>query len=127
MRIEHVAFNVAQPDEVSAWYCEHLGMTVARKMDDTAKTHFLADSSGEMMVEIYNNPPDTVPDYPDMHPLQLHLAFVSVDPQGDKQRLEAAGASLVEDLHLPDGSNLVMMKDPWGFSLQLCRRGPQTS
>ncbi len=122
MKIEHIAFNVAEPQALVSWYCEHLGMTIARSLGDAAQTHFLADSSGEMMVEIYNNPPDDVPDYHRMHPLQLHLAFVSTDPQGDLKRLEAAGATLVDDLHLPDGSNLVMMKDPWGFSLQLCCR-----
>lgn len=123
MKIEHIAFNVSEPDAVAAWYCEHLGMTVARKLNDAAGTHFLADSGGDMMVEIYRNPPDEVPAYPQMNPLILHLAFVSRDPQADRRRLEAAGATLVDDLHLPDGSNLVMMKDPWGFSLQLCRRG----
>lgn len=123
MQIEHVAFNVAAPDAVADWYCEHLGMSVARRLDDAARTHFLRDSAGTMMVEIYCNPPDTVPDYASMHPLQLHLAFVSGDPQADLVRLSSAGASLIEDLHLDDGSNLVMMKDPWGHSVQLCRRG----
>ncbi|GAB3279523.1 VOC family protein [Parahaliea aestuarii] len=123
MKIEHIAYNVSDPDAISAWYCEHLGMRVARRIDDAQKTTFLADSEG-MMVEIYCNPPDAVPDYSAMSPLQLHLAFVSQNPQADLVRLSAAGATLVDDLHLPDGSNLVMMKDPWGFALQLCRRGP---
>ncbi len=123
MRIEHVAFNVAEPVAVAAWYCEHFDMRVLRALDDAAKTHFLVDSGGAMQVEIYNNPPKDVPDYHAMHPLQLHLAFVAPEPQKDLVRLQAAGATLVEDLHLPDGSNLVMMKDPWGHSIQLCRRG----
>ena len=124
MRIEHIAFNVAEPRALSVWYCEHLGMRVARSLDDPQQTTFLVDSSGGMMVEIYCNPLGAVPDYPSMDPLQLHLAFVSSKPQDDLARLRDAGATLVEDLHLPDGSNLVMMKDPWGFSIQLCRRGP---
>lgn len=75
------------------------------------------------MVEIYNNPPDQVPDYAAMNPLLLHLAFVSEDPKADQARLEAAGAKFVEAVTPPDGSLLIMMRDPWGFAIQLCRRG----
>jgi glyoxylase I family protein len=28
MKIEHIAFNVADPVAVAAWYAEHLGLTV---------------------------------------------------------------------------------------------------
>jgi hypothetical protein len=75
-----------------------------------------------MMIEIYCNPPDQVPSYFDMNPLQLHLAFVSADPEADKSRLLAAGATLFKDEHLPDGSYLITMRDPWGLAIQFCRR-----
>ena len=123
MRLEHVALNVSDPLAIAAWYCEHLGFTVKRKQDEPPYTHFLADGSGRMMIEIYCNPPDQVPAYCAMHPLLLHLAFVSVDPEGDAARLTAAGAHEVDDVRLPDGSHLKMLKDPWGFSIQLCKRG----
>ncbi len=123
MRIEHIAFNVAKPQQMAAWYIEHLGFSVRRALHDPAQTHFLADSGGVMMIEIYCNPVDQVPDYASMDPLVLHLALVSSDPEQDKQRLLAAGASFVEDVHLPDGSHLAMLRDPFGLALQLCRRG----
>ena len=75
-----------------------------------------------MMLEIYRNPPDRVPRYADMDPLLLHVAFVSDDPNADKARLMQAGASLVADQQLDDGSRLVMMRDPWGLCVQLCKR-----
>ena len=75
------------------------------------------------MVEIYHNPPDQVPSYSQMHPLVLHLAFVSSDPEADKSRLLGAGATSVQDESLPDGSLLIMMRDPWGIAIQLCKRG----
>jgi hypothetical protein len=34
-----------------------------------------------------------------------------------------AGATWVQDEHLPDGSQLIMMRDPWGLAIQLCKRG----
>ena len=74
------------------------------------------------MLEVYHNPPDQVPLYSRMDPLLLHVAFVSADPEADKSALLAAGATLVKEEHLTDGSYLVMMRDPWGLAIQLCKR-----
>lgn len=123
MRIEHFAFNVKDPVAQAQWYCQHLGFTVRHKFDRAPYTYFLSDSTGKVMIEIYNNPPDEVPDYPSMNPLTLHLAFVSEDPEQDAQRLCAAGCTQLDDVRLNDGSVLLMLKDPWGFAIQLCKRG----
>ena len=76
-----------------------------------------------MLVEIYRNPPDAVPRYAEMHPLVLHLAFVSADPEADKAALVAAGAVLVQEVRPDDRTHLVMLRDPWGLAIQLCKRG----
>ena len=122
MKIEHTAFNVSDPVAVAAWYSDHLGFRVVRHIPQPAQTHFLADESGAML-EIYCNPPEEVPDYPSMDPLIFHMAFVSEDPEADRQRLTDAGASFHSEVRMDDGSHLVMMKDPWGVSIQLCKRG----
>ena len=72
--------------------------------------------------EIYNNPVARADAYLDMHPAQLHVAFTSADPDADTNRLVAAGATLVEHLKHPDGSHLVMLRDPWGLAIQLAKR-----
>jgi len=123
MNFEHVGLNVAEPLAAADWYAKHLGLTIARRMETPPFTVFLADSDGTMLVEFYRNPPDRVPPYATMNPLLLHLAFVSADPAADKERLLRAGATFVEETHLNDGSHLVMLRDPWGLALQLCRRG----
>ncbi len=123
MKIEHFAFNVKDPEAVTEWYCANLGFSVARKMEGGPRTHFLKDSSGQVMVEIYNNPPDEVPPYADMNPLLLHLAFVCENPEEKRAELEKVGATFVEEVKPNDGSHLVMMRDPFGFSIQLCKRG----
>lgn len=122
MEIEHFAINVDDPRAMTTWYETHLGMQTVRKIDAAPYTHFLADSSGRSVLEIYRNPPDDVPNYADLHPLQLHLAFNSTDPVADMNRLIEAGASLFEDQTLEDGSRLIMLRDPWGLALQLCHR-----
>lgn len=122
MKIEHVAFNVADPVAIADWYVTHLGLRVVRHLPVPTQTHFLADDSGESVMEIYCNPPDEVPDYAAMNPLQFHLAFVSESPADDRARLISAGATFVDELKFPDGSHLMMLRDPWGLALQLCKR-----
>jgi hypothetical protein len=84
--------------------------------------HFLADASGSVLIELYANPLAAVPDYAGKNPLELHVAFVTADPDGDRAALVAAGATFVDESTLPDGSKLVMLRDPWGLALQLCQR-----
>lgn len=122
MKMEHVALNVSDPAAMAEWYTKHLGLEIVRRLTTPPYTHFLRDSGGTMMIEIYRNPPDQVPGYARMDPLLLHLAFVSVDPETEKSRLLGAGAICVKDEKLADGSRLIMMRDPWGLSLQLCQR-----
>lgn len=122
MKFEHFALNVAQPQEMSAWYVLHLGLTVIKKMKESPFMTFLADDSGTIMLEIYANPKGSVLDFKNQYPLVVHLAFVSQDPDLDRDRLLAAGATLFSDDVLEDGSHLVMLRDPWGLSIQFCKR-----
>ncbi len=122
MKIEHVAINVANPVAVASWYMANMGLTVVRKQEGAPHTHFLADESRQMMIEIYNNPPDQVPDYGAMNPLLLHLAFVCENPAQKRTQLEQAGARFTGEFHGEDGSHLVMLRDPWGLAIQLCKR-----
>lgn len=121
-RIEHVAYNVADPVSVAAWYVQHLGMRVARYSGGPTEIHFLADAAGATVLEFYNNPAGAIPDYPTLHPMQMHIAFAADDPDAEAARLRDAGATLEDTSDLPDGSRLVMMRDPWGLAVQLVRR-----
>ncbi|KEO72651.1 VOC family protein [Anditalea andensis] len=122
MKFEHFALNVTHPVAMGEWYEEHLKLKVVKKMEEAPFMTFLADESGDIMLEIYNNPKGHILPLADMHPLTVHLAFVSENPTSDKERLLAAGATEVSDELLKDGSRLVMLRDPWGISLQLCKR-----
>ena len=82
----------------------------------------MADANGRVVIEIYNNTADPIPDYASMHPLRFHIAFVADDPDGIRTTLEAAGATFVEEQKTPDGSRLLMLRDPWGLPLQLAKR-----
>ena len=123
MRLEHVAIQVAEPAAMTKWYGEHLGLTIARHVGGEADTHFLADETGRVLIEIFANPKASLPDYASMHPLLLHLAFVSDDVDADCDRLVKAGASVVDPpFTTAAGDKLSMLRDPWGLALQLCCR-----
>jgi len=124
MRIEHVAWQVQDPGTVAKWYCEHLDFAIKRHVDNEAQAYFLADASGKVMIEIYRNAKAPVFNYRDLHPLQLHLAFVCDDIPGTVERLTAAGCELFEEIGdgSPDADHIVMLRDPFGFAIQLCRR-----
>jgi len=107
---------------MAEWYVAHLGMRIVRKISAAPHIHFLADASGRAVIEIYSNRVDPVPDYASMHPLRFHLAFAAADPDAARAALVAAGATFVEEQALADGSRLLMLRDPWGLPLQLCKR-----
>ncbi|MBD3630792.1 VOC family protein [Cyclobacterium sp.] len=122
MKIEHLALNVHHPQAISDWYEKNLGLTVVKKMDKAPFMTFLADDSGKVMIELYQNAKASVLDYANLNPLMLHLAFVSENPDDEKKRLVAAGAELISDDTLEDGTRLLMLRDPWGLAIQFCKR-----
>lgn len=123
MKLEHFALNVADAMAMAEWYVQHLGMKVVAAQDTPPFGHFLADDSGRIMIEIYQNEQVEIPKYKNMDPLIVHLAFVSDHPTSDTKRLTAAGATLVSDTKSDNGNHLVMLRDPWGVAIQLCKRG----
>ncbi len=122
VKFEHFALNVPDAAGQARWMVDHLGFAVTRAMDTPPFTHFLADETGRVIVELYSNPAAEIPDYASQHPLVFHLAVVATDADAARNRLEDAGAAFSNEDRLPDGSHLVMMRDPWGLPLQLCQR-----
>jgi len=123
LRLEHVAINVEDPVAMAKWYCENLGMKIVRKGPGPVNGHFISDAGGNMMLEIYHNPPEAVPDYASMDPLLLHIAFMVDDVKGISRKLVAAGATIATDVTTTDaGDELVMLRDPWGVPIQFLKR-----
>ena len=121
MRLEHCALQVPAPVAMADWYVQHLGCSVARAGNAPNHARFL--QAGPVLIEIYQSTSAPTPDYPAMHPAQLHLAFVSENIPADRDGLLAAGATLAEDLFTnAAGDELVMLRDPWGVGLQLVKR-----
>jgi catechol 2,3-dioxygenase-like lactoylglutathione lyase family enzyme len=123
IRLEHVAINVEDPAAMAKWYSDNLGMKVVREGPPPANMRFISDASGNMMLELYNNPPDEVPDYPSMNPLSLHIAFMVDDVKAITRKLISAGATIAVDINTTDaGDELVILRDPWGVPIQFLKR-----
>jgi glyoxylase I family protein len=123
MDIEHIAFQVSDPVAAAEWYALHLGLRIVWSGGPPGNGRFVADSSGHVMIELYHNPAAPVPDYRSMDPVLLHLAMETDDVPATRTRLIAAGATAEGDItHGPTGDVIAVVRDPWGFPLQLCRR-----
>lgn len=122
MKLEHVALQVADPVAVARWYEEQLGMRVVRTGDAPGHARFLADDAGASVLELYAGTLP-VPQYGEMDPALLHVAFAAEDVPAARARLIAAGAVAVGDVVVtPAGDQFAMLRDPWGLALQLARR-----
>lgn len=124
MKIEHVALLVDKPLEVVRWYERNLGMRIARSGGPPSFAHFLADSSGTVLLEVYRNDRLAAPDYRALDFLVLHLAFATDRVEEERVRLLAAGATGEGELAVAaNGDRVANLRDPWGFAIQLVQRG----
>ena len=87
MIFEHFALNVEQPVEIAKWYVDNLSMKIVKNLDKPPHTHFLADTTGRVVMELYNNPVAKIPDHKNAHLLEFHFAFMvdnseTVNPSG---------------------------------------------
>jgi predicted enzyme related to lactoylglutathione lyase len=122
-RLEHIALNVSDPIATAKWYCEHLGMNVMRKGPPPVNVHFISDAAGKIMFELYNNTAAPVLDFASLNPLCLHIAFISDDLKVVRDSLITAGAKVIDDITtIPNGDQILMMRDPWGLSIQFVKR-----
>jgi glyoxylase I family protein len=122
MKFEHFALNVPDARAQSKWYVDHVGFKILRQREEIPYTHFLADDTGRVVVELYTNTTQPFLNFSGNHPLLFHFAVVAKEAIAERRRLEQAGATLLTEETLPDGTILVMMRDPWNVPLQLCQR-----
>ncbi len=122
MKIEHTAFPAADPVATANWYVANLGLRIVRQTGAPTYTTFLSDNEGAI-IEIYNNPRVAVPNYAAMDSLLLHVAFEVENMEAERQRLLDAGCTAEDEITpLPSGDVVTMLRDPWGFALQLVKR-----
>ena len=122
MKFEHYALNVPDSASMADWYAKNCRMKIVRAIDLEPHTRFLADETGRVVLEIYSNRAVEMPDFARMDSLEYHLAFAVDDPEAEKARLQEAGARFEDSVQPSEGTKLIMMRDPFGMALQICKR-----
>lgn len=123
VHLEHLGLNHHDPVAAASWYCQNLGMTVARKFGPPQHGHFLADARGKMMLELYHNTDVPMPDYASLAPFSFHIAFHVEDVPSLRARLLQAGATPEGEVNTnSDGDKITIVRDPWGICLQFVQR-----
>lgn len=122
VRVEHFGFNVPNAPNMAKWYVENLGMKVIRESGSPTFGRFISDKNENTTLELSQNDAPLL-DYKNISHMSMHLAFESDDLQSIKEKLLSAGAKLVEDISkTPTGDQVLMLRDPWGQSIQFVRR-----
>ena len=117
----HIGLNVQNKEEIETWYVKNLDAKIVRSVPGAMS--FLADPSGRVILELYENPSAPTLDYGNTHFLTLHIAFLADDPKTKGDELVKAGAVIVDPWRETEaGDQLVMLKDPFGISIQLVKR-----
>lgn len=123
MKLEHVALNVAEPKALAEWWAKNLDMKIVLGNDESPYIHFIVDSDGTSMLELYNNPAAPPTDYAALSSFSLHIAFSSSDIAADRDKLIAGGATAEGEISTtPTGDKLAFLRDPWNTPFQLVER-----
>jgi glyoxylase I family protein len=124
MKIEHIGLSVSKPITMANWYVEHLGFIIRRQDGNDQKgLAFISDAGQETMLELFDNNVTPPLEGYALSLLAVHIAVSSQDPEVDMQRLIKAGAVYMEgDPKKAAGDVLVLLRDPWGNTIQLAKR-----
>lgn len=123
LRPEHLALNVSDSRKTAHWFEAHLGMKVVREGGPPTYGIFVADSSEQMMLELYQNSSYPVIDFGKISHVSIHFASIVPDVAAAKERLLKAGATVAEDIaKTPSGDQVLMLRAPGGFPIQLVNR-----
>jgi catechol 2,3-dioxygenase-like lactoylglutathione lyase family enzyme len=106
------------------WYRDHLGFKILHSAgDDTEGVSFIIDGAGRTVLELGRLAEGSPLDPRSLSPLQFHIGVECEEPAAEAQRLVAAGAELIgESPRNAYTGEKVLVRDPWGFVIQLLNR-----
>jgi catechol 2,3-dioxygenase-like lactoylglutathione lyase family enzyme len=123
VRPEHLAINVTDSRSTAQWFVKHLGMKVMREGGAPTYGMFVADSSEQMMLELYQNSSYPAVDFGKISYMSIHFASMVPDVAVAKERLLKAGATVAEDItKTASGDHVLMLREPGGFPIQFVNR-----
>lgn len=123
-RLEHIGIAVSSPIEMARWYARVLGFRIVfSAQDGEGAVAFVEDPAGHGLVEFGRLPGIAPLCDATTHPLQFHITLASSNPSADADYLIGNGAAYIEECPVKrPGEQLLLLRDPWGNSIQLAKR-----
>ena len=123
MKIEHIGLLSSAPIQMGHWYNKHLGFKIIiEDGTDAEGVIFIKDDSGTV-IEIGNLSGISPVEFRSHHPLSIHLAVECSSPENKAKCLVEAGAELIgESLKNAYKGEKILVRDPWGLTIQLINR-----
>lgn len=124
MRIEHIGFLVSEPISIGNWYKEYLNLKIIKSFGNNEEgAVFLKDAKTGTILEFGKFKETLNFNYNELKPLQIHIAIECQDPLELAKKLESAGAMIIGESPKAEVKNeRILVKDPWGITIQLINR-----
>ncbi|MES2184821.1 MAG: VOC family protein [Pseudomonadota bacterium] len=124
-KLRHIALSVPNPEETAKFYCEAFGMEVVGIANSaTATGVYLSDGTVSLALLTYRTDAPAGPrgkDFVGLH----HMGFLCEDLAAQSQQVEAAGATLFQDV--PAGQTIGYYEkkytDPNGIIFDITHSG----
>ena len=106
------------------WYEEHLNFEIIREFgNNEGGAVFLKDTRSGTVIELFRLPEISSIKFDELNPIQLHLAIEHPNPLQLCERLVDAGAEMVGEAPKAEHQEKrYLVRDPWGFVLQILNR-----
>lgn len=112
MHISLISLRVPQPEIVSAWYMQHLGLAIKATHPQTGRIVLATDEPGTSVIFLPGEPPE--------HPERVQLHFRVADVDALYARLQAAGVLFTEPpTDMPWRWRHAYTHDPVGYTVEL--------
>lgn len=122
MKVEHLGFFVKDALAQAEWYREQLGFKILIEKSEAAGDAAFIQSEDGLILELLSGGERASLADSQASAMQFHLAIKVSEIEKLKDKLVAAGAEFVMKNEVPAPAKVLIVKDPWGNSLQLAER-----
>lgn len=119
--VDHVAIAATDPDSLTRWYCEHLGLEVLFHNGQTPGTYLIGGDTGGMVEIMPDNGADRAVHQPH-DPGIRHIAFRVTSLDDTYAALEGKVLGLMPPAPAAGGGRIAFFHDPEGNLVQIVER-----
>jgi hypothetical protein len=124
MRVEHIGISVPEPIDMGNWYADNLGFQIVHQGGtNTEGVSFVKDQAGDTVLELFKLSGVDALKPKELQPIALHIAIDVKNPYDEAMKLVENGAEFIGEAPRNDYiGEKYLVRDPWGFVIQLVNR-----